>query len=292
MAKDKLLEESVRALKFLLPKGWEEEGRKTKGSNRLRGFKSGLQILQVLLLHVGQGYSLRETAAVSQAGGLAEISDVGILKRLRKSEEWLRRLCELLTEGASNNKGIVMPGRQLRIVDGTSVKEPGKTGSEWLVHFSMRLPILHCDDLKITPKRGAGNGEYLSHYSVEKGDTFLADAGYFHPRGIRHVTSQGGDVLIRASISGWKIRDSMSQTLNIPKTLSSTLRKGGETGEWDVEFGKEGTLVKGRLCVMRKSSHAITQMNSRLKRKGKKNNFRDSLRIKQIRTPIHNASEI
>lgn len=39
---------------------------------------------------------------------------------------------------------------QMRIVDGAVVKEPGKTGSEWRVHYAIRLPDLACDYFKLT----------------------------------------------------------------------------------------------------------------------------------------------
>jgi hypothetical protein len=60
----------------------------------------------------------------------ADISDVALLKRLRNSEQWLRFLCiELLRENVAYRleEGI---SRTIRIVDGTIVREPGKTGSQ------------------------------------------------------------------------------------------------------------------------------------------------------------------
>jgi len=33
-------------------------------------------------------------------------------------------------------------------------KEPGKTGSQWRVHFSLRLPELLCDFFQITASEG------------------------------------------------------------------------------------------------------------------------------------------
>ncbi len=62
-----------------------------------------------------------------------DISDVALLKRLRNSEEWLRLLCiELLKENVAYRLKETI-GRKIRIVDGTIVKEPGKTGSQWRI---------------------------------------------------------------------------------------------------------------------------------------------------------------
>jgi len=43
-------------------------------------------VLRMLLLHVGTGWSLRETAVRAKLAGVAEVSDVTLLNRLRQSE--------------------------------------------------------------------------------------------------------------------------------------------------------------------------------------------------------------
>src|SRR2546429_2983729 len=52
--------------------------------------------LPILLMHVGCGYSLRETAVRAKAAGVAEVSDVTLLNRLRQAEGWLQHLCQQL----------------------------------------------------------------------------------------------------------------------------------------------------------------------------------------------------
>ncbi len=97
---------------------------------RLRGFPSTDVLLCMLLLHVARGYSLRETVVRAKLANWTDISDVALFKRLPDSEEWLRLLCiELLRENVACRleEGV---SRMIRIVDGTIVKEPGKTGSQ------------------------------------------------------------------------------------------------------------------------------------------------------------------
>ena len=48
---------------------------------------------------------------------------------------------------------------QVRAFDATTVKEPGKTGSLWRIHYSVCLPSLACDFFKVTETEGAGTGE-------------------------------------------------------------------------------------------------------------------------------------
>jgi len=133
---------------------------------RLRGFQSPDVLLRVLMLHVARGYSLRETVVRARLANWADISDVALLKRLRHSEAWLRFLCvELFRENFAYqlDDGI---NSTVRIVDGTIVREPGKTGSQWRILYSIRLPSLECDFFEVIPTIGKGSGESLSRLPV------------------------------------------------------------------------------------------------------------------------------
>src|SRR5215210_1980603 len=93
------LVEDWELLTGLLPMGWEQQAILSGATERARGFASTSSLLRTLLLHVGKGYSLRETVVRAKAGGLAEVSDVALMKRLQKAEGWLRGLCgSLLAE--------------------------------------------------------------------------------------------------------------------------------------------------------------------------------------------------
>src|SRR5437660_5277707 len=80
----------------LFPPEWRELGRSSGAVRRLRGFSSLDALLRTLLLHVGCGLSLRETAVQAKLAGIADVSDVTLLNRLRDAEDWLRLLCEQL----------------------------------------------------------------------------------------------------------------------------------------------------------------------------------------------------
>ena len=80
-----------------LPGNWRELAASTGALKGLRKNKSAL--LRVLLIHLGCGHSLRETAVRARKARLAELSSVALWKRLRKSRDWLQALCvELFRE--------------------------------------------------------------------------------------------------------------------------------------------------------------------------------------------------
>ena len=166
---------------------------------RLRGFPSPDVLLRTLMLHVARGYSLRETVVRAKLANWADISDVALLKRLRNSEEWLRLLCvELLRENVAHRLEETI-GWTIRIVDGTIVREPGKTGSQWRILYSIRLPSLACDFFEVTATIGEGSGESLNRLPVGPHELILADAGYCSIAGIEYVWRHGADVLVRVN---------------------------------------------------------------------------------------------
>src|SRR6266496_4987339 len=98
-----VLDENWKLLLNLLPSGWEQQAVLSGASERLRGFASASDLLRTLLLHVGRGYSLRETAVRAQMAGLAAVSDVALLKRLRAAGPWLQGMCVRLLEESGIN---------------------------------------------------------------------------------------------------------------------------------------------------------------------------------------------
>jgi hypothetical protein len=127
-------EKNWKTLVSFFPAGWEALAAETGANVRLRGFRSVEGLMRTLLLHVARGHSLREAVGRAKMAGLACVSDVALLKRLRNAGGWLQGLCIALLQ----EQGVaVLPGKKhftLRLVDSTLVKEPGKTGSLWRVH--------------------------------------------------------------------------------------------------------------------------------------------------------------
>ena len=70
-------------IEALLPEAWQDKARELGAFRRARGLADASTLLRVLLIHLAQGCGLRETAERARLGGLAQISDVAILKRLR-----------------------------------------------------------------------------------------------------------------------------------------------------------------------------------------------------------------
>src|SRR5260370_2344884 len=84
------LDEDWNLLLGLLPPQWQQQSVLTGACERLRGFSTTSDLLRTLLLHVGKGYSLRETVVRAKAAGVGEISHVALMQRLQQAQGLLR----------------------------------------------------------------------------------------------------------------------------------------------------------------------------------------------------------
>src|SRR5260370_37329394 len=107
---------------------WRQLGRSSGAVRRLRGFPSLEALLRTLLLHVGCGWSLRETAVQAKLAGIANVSDVTLLNRLRDAEDWLRQLCQRLWKDNGVDLQTRLQGRNQGLLAATVAVQPGREG--------------------------------------------------------------------------------------------------------------------------------------------------------------------
>ena len=265
------MDEDWAVLVSFLPPEWRELARHTRALKGLRKDKSAEKLLRVLLLHLGCGHSLRETVVRARKAKLAQLSDVALLKRLRKSRDWLHALCvELFRE-----QGVWGPGDggfEVRAFDATTVKEPGRTGALWRIHYSVRLPSLTCDFFKLTASDGEGAGESFAQFPIRAGDHVVADRGYSTACGIGHVAASGGHVLVRVNTGSLRLRTCTGERFDWLAELGSLTRTGA-VQSWPTVAVGDGVTVPGRVCAARKSTEAIRIAQDKLRkeaaRKGK-----------------------
>jgi hypothetical protein len=265
-----MLDEDWDLLQAFFPASWQFLARRSKALKGLHGDQSAGAALRLLLLHVGCGLSLRETAVRARRSALADVSDVAVLKRLRKSREWLRQLCLKLFR----ERGVPLgrsQGMQVRVFDASSVKEPGKTGSVWRLHYSVQLPSLTCDFFKVTGTAGPGTGESFRQFPVAPGDHILADRGYSAARGIRHIAAHGGFVSVRVNTVSLPMQQPDGGPFALIDQLS-TVTRAGEIACWPVQVtdGPQAP-IPGRLCVVRKNQAAVEAEIKRCQRIASKN---------------------
>lgn len=203
---NKILDNDWKTLTQFFPSGWEEQAKNFGVLGRKRKFKTASEIMRVLLIHLADSCSMKEAVARAKLCGLISISDVALLKKIRNSSEWFRWMSmELLKK-----RGVIIepPSEfkkyNIRSIDATVICEPGSTGTDWRLHYSLELFKLKCDEFYITKP---DKGESFVNFNVNKNDVLIGDRIYGRFRSMKYVESKGGFFLTRYMNRGLKLYD-------------------------------------------------------------------------------------
>jgi hypothetical protein len=177
----------------------EASARETKAFQRPREITSAADLLRLVLAYCMGSSGLRSTAAWAASVGLADMSNVAVLYRLRQCGDWLAVLIGRVLGSIAPEAGM---GRLLRLVDGTTVPQAGPAARRdsklWRIHSAFDLPSERFGFFELTDQR---EGERFDRAPVVKGEIRMGDRVYLQPDRIAAVIEAGGDVVVRA---GWK----------------------------------------------------------------------------------------
>jgi hypothetical protein len=245
----------------------ERSARETKAFLRARAIASAVDLLRVVLAYcLGDG-GLRSTAAWATAIGLADLSNVALLQRLRQCGDWLALLVgEALAAAAPQ----ASRGRLIRIIDATTVPKAGtaaKKGNKlWRIHSAFDLPRERFGHFELTDQHG---GETLDRIPVVKGEIRIADRAYLQPDRIAVVLDEGADVVIRAGWRNARWLDAEGK----PVDLVAEFRKASDCGLIDrtIFIGrKSGKPLALRLVAVKKSEQAAQAARRTARQQAKK----------------------
>lgn len=235
----------------LLPAGWEEQARQTRAFllRRPDGFDSpATLLLRVMLMPLAEGASLRVTACKATEGGVADVCDVAVLKRLRQCGEWFgwmtQQLVSELISPLTPAPMQAFPGRCPQLVDGSVDCEPGGKGAKWRVHFVLDLLRGRCRQVEVTTNREA---ESLTRFNWHSGDIAIADRNFARVRDIGHVQQCGADVIVRAKLCEPVLRDAQGERIDILSRLHPLPEQG--VGDWRVWLREGNQRVPMRLIA-------------------------------------------
>jgi hypothetical protein len=262
------LKEDWSVIEKVLPTGWLEAAQMTGAwRRRPRGIDDPIKLLRILLIHLADGCSLRETAVRARAGNLAAVSDVALLKRLRNCGEWFRWMAEQMTQTLSSTSACVLPGKRVRLVDASVICEPGATGSTWRLHYMIDLSTLRCEQAQVTLPN---EGETLTRFTVQPGDVLMADRGLAHRRGIRYVKDHGGDVVVRMNLVGVPLEDKQGQPFDVLSAVRTLV--AGEVGNWQAWIRDERGTLPVRVCALRKTEAQTLKSQEKLRKTAARKN--------------------
>ena len=234
----------------------------SKAFLRPRVVRSASDLLRLVLAYcLGDG-GLRLTAAWAAAIGLADLSNVALLQRLRQCGDWLTML---VGQALAASAPAASQGRLIRLLDATSVPQAGaaaKRGNKvWRIHSAFDLPAERFGSFVLTDHT---ESERLDRIAVVPGEIRIADRVYLHPEHIATVCDAGGDVIVR---SGWKSArwcDAEGQTIDLIAVLRDT---GQALIDQPIWLTRKQTAPLGlRLVAMRKSEQAAAAARRKARR--------------------------
>lgn len=233
-----------KVIESLLPEGWIDAAREQGAFRRVRYTADPGSLLRLLLFHAVNDGGLRETVAQARASGIADMSQVALLKRLRTSGKWLSwigaGLCREMREEPHLPHGL-----RPRAVDSTTVQGPASKGTGWRVHYALDLTTLTCDWCELTDAHG---GERLERTPMREGDVLLGDRNYLRPAAVRAAVEAKAHVLLRLRWTHSAMRDSCGREFH---ALTHAKRlKVGKVGEWPVTLlDPAGEPIAGRVIA-------------------------------------------
>lgn len=254
----------------MLPAQWQAKAIELGAvRRRLRGFADVGSLLRVLLIHLADGCSLRETAVRASAGGLAAVSDVALLKRLRGCAAWFEWMSREMAAGMALPLATqeLLPGRRVRLVDGSSVCEPGATGSTWRLHYALNLHTLSCDEVHVSE---ANVGESLTLFDIRAGDVIMADRGFARRPGLRYAVQRQADVVVRSSLTNLPLHDRRGRSLELLALLRTL--SIGRSAEWPAGVRDEMGEIAVRVCAYKKTAAQTLAAQQAIQHEARKKN--------------------
>jgi hypothetical protein len=165
---------------------------------RRRKIRSAEALLRLALAYGPGGLSQRAAAAWAGVSGLADLSDTAVMNRLRKAAAWLGEIAGALLRRAAAVPPTPgpLPGRRLRIADGSMIIAPGGE-RKWRLHATYDPVAGRFTDLELTDECGA---ESFGRTAWQAGDVALGDRCYARPPALRQLLAAGADFIVR---TGW-----------------------------------------------------------------------------------------
>jgi len=222
---------------------------------RKREVRSPVDLLQMLMIWAVGERSLRETVEVASEAGLAELSDVALLKRLKRASPWIGGLLgEMLTQ----RRDALAKGVRIRVIDATAIARVGHRGTDLRVHLAMDLGLNCVDSIDITDSGGA---ESLDRFAFLPDEIVLADRGYAHRKPLARLSEAGAHFIVRPQ---WSIplEDPESKRFDLFAALRSLPE--AEAGTFSVQFrASKASRVPCRLVAVRKTEAAAERSRQR-----------------------------
>src|SRR5438270_3042489 len=187
---------------------------------RTREVKTAIDLLRLVLTYGPGGRSLRSAATVAAEGGLCDLSDVALMKRIRRAADWLEALCAEQISLADAALGEAVGA--ITLVDGSLIHSPG-TGTNYRLHLQWDATRQRSVAARITTTEVGERLDLLSSTGIS---ILIGDRGYPQPDGLRNTLASGADVLVRLTWNSLSLTNHDGQPLDWLALCEQAQREG------------------------------------------------------------------
>jgi hypothetical protein len=256
-AKESLEHEWPYLLSFLPAEETLEATARSCGAiQRRRAVRQASTLLRLALVYGFCGFSLRQTAAWAEAAEIASLSDVALLKRLRRTPEWLGHLLGIKL--AERVTALPAKANRLRLIDATTVSAPGSTGTDWRLHLDYDLSALAISEVQLTQVEG---GESFFRFDFDPAELVVADRGYAQRPGLAHVVAAGAQFIVRLNWASVPLQQPTGEEFRLLPELRTLA--DAQVGVFDLEIApnprEQLPAIPVRLVAVRKSEEAAQE---------------------------------
>ena len=211
--------ENIEKLLEMLPIGYEKAAKETGAFQRAKEVKTAFDLLMLVFLYVAHGLSHLEVSVTAKVKGIAQISDVGFMKRFAKCGKLIEWLLENLNPQATANytKPMKFEKYDIKALDASVVTSGGKQRIMHRLHFAIDIFQLKSDQYKITSQK---TGESLTNFEVKEADLFLGDRAYGTKTSMEHCLTGKGNFIFRIRRNAFDVYDKNGNKIDIIDKLS------------------------------------------------------------------------
>jgi hypothetical protein len=223
---------------------------------RRREIASPGELLQLLMTWAVAERSLRETATLSAEAGMADVSNVALLKRFLRAGDWLGAMLAEVLSSEFPSAGTLL---RLRLIDASAIRRLGGRGTDARLHLSLNLGTHRIDQVELTD---AGAGETLDRFTFKYGEIVIADRGYAHREALASVAKAGAFFVVRLPWRNVPLETPQGEPFDLLAALRSL--EEASAGELPVQFRlPDGEIVPCRFVAVRKSEAKAAESRKR-----------------------------
>ena len=218
---------SVLADRLSLGRDLTDWARSAGAFERSRRIRDGETLLRLVLAWAVGGKSLRQVALWAASEGMVDLTDEALVKRFGKCGPWLAEMMaarlDIPLSQEVNRQMAPGMGRQLRIIDGSTIGAPGACKPVWRLLLSFDPAAQRTLGAEVVP---ASCGELALCERAVAGDVVIADRNFARPESLLAIVRREADFVARLGSRSVRLIDANGQIVKLADLCRTASKRG------------------------------------------------------------------